>query len=282
MNEAELVWTQVLGCDRLALYLNKDRKLSKEESGFVSSALTRRINREPLAYILGKTEFMGLEFKVNKDVFIPRQETEVLAETVINIVKLLNCPIVKILDLGTGSGCIAVSLAKFLPGAGITAVDISEAALNVAKENAVLNGMAERIDFVEGDLLNNGQGQALPLRDYDLIVSNPPYIPAGDIESGQPEVRYEPRIALDGGTDGLDFYRRIIRQPPMHLKENGLLLMEMGYNQCDAIKNIFQKSGKFEIIEIIKDYSGIERVIVGARRAVPAICRGWVSRPVIA
>ncbi|MFH0790913.1 MAG: peptide chain release factor N(5)-glutamine methyltransferase [Candidatus Omnitrophota bacterium] len=265
MTEAELLFTQILGCNRLSLYLNESMPLARGKSQAVSLVLKRRIFGEPLQYILGKTEFMGLEFKVNKDVLIPRQETEILVETAINIVKLLNCSTVKLLDLGTGSGCIAVSLAKFLQGVGITANDISKSALKTARENAVLNNVADRIEFVEGDLFDYGQGQALSLPVYDLIVTNPPYIVTEEIDNLQREVQYEPRIALDGGADGLCFYRRIIKEAPAYLKENGFLIMEMGFNQCDAIKNIFRKSGKFEIIEIVKDYSGIERVIVGKK-----------------
>lgn len=260
MNESELIFTEILNCDRLSLYLNKDTLLDKNKSSLLSSILKRRILSEPIQYILGKLEFMGLEFKVNKDVFIPRPETEMLVETAINIVKLLNCQTVKIWDIGTGSGNIAISLAKFLPQAEIFATDISREALEVAKENAKLNNA--KINCTQSNLFNNYHLRPIS---YDLIISNPPYIPTPMIELLQPEIRYEPVIALDGGKDGLDFYRKIIQRAPLYLKENGFLIMEMGFNQGESVKNIFQNSPNFEIIEKVLDYQNIERVIVAQK-----------------
>lgn len=257
MNETELLFTDVLNCDRLSLYLNRDTVLDKNKSILLSSILKRRILGEPIQYILGKVEFMGLEFKVNKDVFIPRPETEILVEIAINIVKLLSCQTVKLLDIGTGSGNIAVSLAKFLPRARIYATEISKQALEVAKDNAKSNNV--EINFIQSDLFNNYE---LRTNNYELIISNPPYIATSEIELLQPEIRYEPRIALDGDKDGLDFFRRIIKEAPKYLKENGFLIMEMGFNQAESVKNIFQNSPGFEIIEVVKDYNNIERVIV--------------------
>ncbi|MDD5730642.1 MAG: peptide chain release factor N(5)-glutamine methyltransferase [Candidatus Omnitrophica bacterium] len=261
MNETELLFTHVLNCDRASLYLDKERALNKDEVLFISAALKRRIRGEPIAYILGKQEFMGLDFKVNKDVLIPRQETEILVESAIKAagtLKLSRSGPLKILDVGTGSGCIAISLAKFLPREEISAVDVSEKALAVALENAKLHDA--RVKFINSDLFVRCP---TPEARYDIIVSNPPYIPSLEIEKLQPEVRYEPRAALDGGNDGLDFYRRIIKSAGEYLKDNGLLIMEMGFGQKDAVKNILQKSGNFEIIDMVKDYSDIERVIIG-------------------
>ena len=259
MTETEILFTQVLNCNKLDLYLNKDAALTAEESGRIHSALLRRISGEPLQYILGKAEFMGLEFKVAPDVFIPRPETELSVEKAVELMSSVKCqvPSVNILDLGTGSGCIAVSLAKFLPESDITATDISNKALEVAKENAALNNVS--INFVQSDLFTNYQLRATS---YELIVCNPPYIPCEEIARLQPEIQHEPRIALDGGKDGLDFYRRIIRESWAHLKKGGLLIMEMGFAQAEAVKNIFKGSNNFQIIDIIRDYNDIDRVIV--------------------
>lgn len=271
MTEAEILFTEILNCNRISLYLNKDLPLGKNKSHLAASALRRRLKGEPLPYILGKTEFMGLEFKVTPDVLIPRPETEILVETVLRAVnsftRLSVCSL-EILELGTGSGCIAVSLAKFLPGANITATDISEKAIQIAKQNALLNNV--KIIFFVSDLFAN---HAMPAgrqeprtTNHDLIVSNPPYIPEAEIDDLSAEVRYEPRIALDGGKDGLDFYRRIAKEAPHYLKDKGFLIMEMGFGQKEEIEKIFEDTGSFQITEIVKDYKNIERVIVARKK----------------
>jgi len=263
VTEAELLFTNILNCSRHSLYLDKDIFLDKAKSSFVSSALRRMIQGEPIQYILGRTEFMGLEFKVTPDVFIPRPETEILVEKAVEIARNSDPGVRSILDIGTGSGCIAVSLAKFLPNIILTATDISHKAIETAQSNALLNNVADKIKLIYSDLFTSYE---LLIRNYDIIVSNPPYIPAAEIEELQPEVKYEPRAALDGGKDGLDFYRRIIDKAPSYLKENGFLIMEIGFNQREAIKNIFQKSGYFQIIELIKDYNNIDRVVIAKKR----------------
>lgn len=260
MNERELILTNLLDCPRHELCF-KNKPLDKEETRRLSEILRRRSSGLPLQYILGSSEFMGIKFKVDKRVLIPRPETEILVETAIK--KGLRVKgqglSVKILDIGTGSGCIAISLAKFLPDAQITAVDISQKALEVARENAKLNSVADQIKFMQSDLFDNYN---LRPNTYDLIVSNPPYICSGEIKKLPKEVRYEPVIALDGGSDGIDFYRKIIKDAPCYLKENGYLIMEMGYNQKEAIEDIAKQSRNFMVNEIIKDYNSIERVIV--------------------
>jgi release factor glutamine methyltransferase len=271
MDEAELLFTEILNCDRLSLYLDRKLPLDKQKSGLVSSVLKRRMRGEPLQYILGKTEFMGLEFRVNKEVLIPRQETEILVETVIRKVResAPACPAgrslrvmpLRILDIGTGSGCIAISLAKFLPQAEIYAMDISIGALKIAKENARLHDV--NINCIHSDLFSSNE---LLVSGYDYIVSNPPYIPASQILRLQREIKYEPLIALDGKSDGLDYYRRIINDAYRYLKEGGLLILEIGFNQARHIENIFQKSGNFEIIDKVKDYNGIDRMVVARVR----------------
>jgi len=288
MNETELLFTEVLNCDRASLYLNRQKILDKNISSKVSQVLKRRICGEPIQYILGKCEFMGLEFIVNKDVFIPRPETEMLVETALKYVS--QCPShqrpsysalvhkcrsaqvngVKILDIGTGSGCIAVSLAKFLPEAEIFATDISGPALKVARKNAGLNNVDERIKFFQSDLFAGFRRRRISLRlmrvggfaGYDIIVSNPPYIPKAEIGKLAAEIQYEPVSALSGGGDGLDFYRRIIRESPGFLKKGGFLILEMGFGQCENIKEIFKLCKKLEVKEVIKDYNNIDRILV--------------------
>ncbi|MCX5697688.1 MAG: peptide chain release factor N(5)-glutamine methyltransferase [Candidatus Omnitrophica bacterium] len=284
MNEAELVLSRILQSDRPSLYLSRNVRLDKAVAGAISSVLKRRIKGEPLAYILGKADFFGLEFNISPDVLVPRPETEILVETALRqslVVGRWSLDL-RILDLGTGSGCIAISLAKELPFAKIDAVDISQGALKVAQENARFHNV--EINFRQRDLfstefaeletsylseptnLSSRHGSKNKFvgesRIYDLIVSNPPYIRSAEIEGLQPEVRQEPRVALDGGSDGLDFYRRITKTAPRHLEEGGLLVMEMGYNQREAIEKICQGSGRLKVLEVVKDYSGIDRVIV--------------------
>lgn len=260
MNEAELLFSEILNCDRPSLYLKKNYLLDKEKSVLISKVLKRRISAEPIQYILGKTEFMGLEFKVSPDVLIPRPETEILVETAICVARqYAGTPArgLNILDLGTGSGCIAISLAKLIPDAKISASDISQDALKISGLNAKLNNV--NINFLQGDLFN---AYGLKLKTFDLIVSNPPYIASSEIKKLQPEVQREPLIALDAGKDGLDFYKRIIRQARKYLSNEGFLIFEIGINQKYAVKKILQNSRYFEIIEVIKDYNKIDRVIV--------------------
>ncbi|MCU0651666.1 MAG: peptide chain release factor N(5)-glutamine methyltransferase [Candidatus Omnitrophica bacterium] len=259
MNEAELLFSEILKCNRSSLYLNKNLRLNKTKAVEISHVLKRRITGEPIQYILGKTEFMGMEFKVTPDVLIPRPETEILVEVVIKLVNSFSSThqALKILDIGTGSGCIAISLAKLLTNVEIYAVDVSEKALQVAKENAKLNKV--KINFFQNDVLSAISFQPSA---FSLIVSNPPYVRAAEINQLQIEVQREPHIALDGGRDGLDFYRDIIKYAARALKNNGYLALEIGFRQLKGIKNIFHKSNKFEIIEVVKDYNYIERVVI--------------------
>ncbi len=263
MNEAELTFTRVLDCDRVLLYQNRRSLLGKDKASRIASVLKRRMQGEPLQYILGKQEFMGLEFKVTPDVLIPRPETEILVEEALKIARqLVSRPVspLRILDMGTGSGCVAVSLAKLLPGAEIEAVDISRDALRIAKENARLNNV--RIHFIEGDLFSAFSFQ---LSAYSLIISNPPYIPTGEIDGLQVEIGYEPKIALDGGKDGLDFYRRLIAQAPPFLRPGGELIMEMGAGQLERISELLHRSRELELTEVVKDYSRLDRIIAARK-----------------
>jgi len=220
---------------------------------------------EPLQYILGKTEFMGLEFQVGHSVLIPRQETEILVEKAIELVKRYQVPCTKyrVLEIGTGCGCIAISLAKFLTDIEIDAIDISQEALLIARNNAKLHNATNKIRFLESDLFPRSP---VPGPRYDLIISNPPYIPSSEISQLQPEIAYEPRIALDGGEDGLDFYRKIALSCAKFLKERGRLIMEIGFGQLSGVRNIFEEAKNFEVIEAIKDYNNIDRVVIIEKR----------------
>lgn len=257
MTEQEYILTYLLDCSRADLYL-KDFKRDARLSERMDRILARRKIGEPIQYLIGSCEFMGLNFKVDKQVLIPRPETEILAEEAIKIAQNEKRKAQNILDIGTGSGNIAIFLAKFLPESRITAIDISSGAIELAKENAILNNVASRIEFAVSDLFSGINKE----KQFDLIVSNPPYIRSNDLPELPVEVKYEPQMAMDGGKDGLDFYCRIIKDSPDYLKKDGIILMEMGYNQSISIQEIFNSSGNFEILQVISDYSRIERVII--------------------
>ena len=257
MNEAELLFTEVLQCDRPSLYRDSRRALTPTQSSFIASALRRRMRGEPIQYILGEADFMGLEFKVTPDCLIPRPETEILVEALVQCVDARTrkgTGVITVLDVGTGSGCIAVSLARSRPEALVTATDISARAIEVARKNALRHGVA--VSLVEGDLFAGVEG-----RKFDIIVSNPPYVSSGEIDTLQREIRYEPRVALDGGADGVSFYRRMIDRAPRYLAGGGAMLMEIGSGQRRAIEALIEQSGTLRITEIKRDYSGIERVV---------------------
>lgn len=218
--------------------------------------ITRRINGEPVSYIIGRKEFWSLPFKVNPAVMIPRPETETLVEVALKIFSPCSSP--SILEIGTGSGAISITLATELPQASISAIDISPEALSAAKENAFSHGMRS-IRFIEGNLFEPLEGERTP---FDLIISNPPYIPTNEIPHLPPGIRdYEPAIAFDGGADGLTFYRAIVQKAPDYLKPGGYLLLEAGTGQGHDVAKIMVETKKFSLPEIIKDLSGIERVV---------------------
>lgn len=257
MNEAELALSHVLNCDRLSLYLNKDFVLSKDKSVIIADILRRRISGQPLQYILGSCEFMGLEFKVDKRALIPRPETEILVEESLEELKKSAGIPLRVLDLGTGSGCIAVSIAKFLPGAVVWGVDISPEALRLAGENALLHKV--KIEFLLSDLF-----RGIENKKFDLIISNPPYISTRELNCLAREVSFEPRMAIEAGIDGLSFYRSIISRAPAYLNRNGLLAFEVGAGQANAVKEML-RSKKFRSIKIIKDYNNIQRVVMAKK-----------------
>lgn len=238
--------------------VNRAELLSDKEVEFdiLKNALERRIKGEPCAYITGETEFMALPFKVNKNVLIPRQDTENLIEFLMEKTEKG----AKILDLCTGSGCIGISLKKYIEDATVTMVDISEGAISVAKENALLNKADVKI--IKDDVLNPSDNY----EEYNLIVSNPPYIEEEIIETLEKTVKdFEPRLALDGGKDGLIFYRKIAKDFKKHLKKDGRLAFEIGFNQGEAVKEILEENGYLDV-EVIKDYNNNNRIVTGVHR----------------
>ena len=261
--DAEVLLCAVLKCQRITLYVDFERPLSEEELATYREYVRRRGNFEPLAYILGERAFMRNTFKVNKATLVPRPETELLVESLVRIVPLLKREgDVKILDIGTGSGAIIVSLLDYLPNAKGVGVDISVDALIVAKENSEKIGVTGRIGFVRSDVFSK-----LPLeKKFDIIVSNPPYIPAGDIAGLDKDVQQEPRGALDGGADGLDFYRRITAEAMDHMAEEGVLAFEIGIGQAAAVQQLCLDAG-FVKTAVRKDYAGIERMVFAVKAA---------------
>lgn len=254
--EAEWLLCAATGLDRVGLYLNFEKPLNDEELSRYRAMVTRRSKREPLQHILGSQEFCGLEFEVTPDVLIPRHDTETLVDEAMTRMP----EAVMVLDVGTGSGCIAVSLAKQLPQATIVAVDISGDALMVARKNAERNGVA--IEFLHGSLCEPVVGRC-----FDLVVSNPPYIPSRDIEMLEPEVRdFDPRGALDGGTDGLDIYRALIPAALSCLNPGGWLLVEIGVGQAMDVQQLFRTAGGFDETITACDSGGIVRVVGGQRK----------------
>ena len=259
--DAEVLLCAFLKCQRITLYVDFERPLSEEELATYREYVRRRGNFEPLAYILGERAFMRNTFKVNKATLVPRPETELLVESLVRIAPLLKREgDVKILDIGTGSGAIIVSLLDYLPNAKGVGVDISVDALIVAKENSEKIGVTGRIGFVRSDVFSK-----LPLeKKFDIIVSNPPYIPAGDIAGLDKDVQQEPRGALDGGADGLDFYRRITAEAMDHMAEEGVLAFEIGIGQAAAVQRLCLDAG-FVKTAVRKDYAGIERMVFAVK-----------------
>lgn len=254
MSEDELILTHILQCRRSDLLINKPVLSASQQLQF-DEFKSRREQGEPLQYILGSWDFYGLEFKVDRRVLVPRPETEGLVDLAIKRFKGS-----RILDLGTGSGNIAVTLAKFLPYSQITSVDISIDALVVAMDNAQRHGVEARIDFVNRDMKEYLQG-CEPAQAFDLVISNPPYIPSNQLTKLPSDVKQEPALALDGGVDGLDFYRLIIKSSLGLLRKGACLMMEFGDGQAEDIKNLVLEQKSFSSIEIIKDLVGKERII---------------------
>jgi release factor glutamine methyltransferase len=259
---AELLLCHVLTCQRIELYTNFDRVLSPDELTRYKACFKRRLAHEPVQYIVGSTEFMGLKLEVDRRTLIPRPETELLVEQVAKRALGGGSRPIRILDIGTGSGNIAVSLARLISSCEVIALDVSTDALDVANRNAELHAVEGRVKLVQYDIMNrDGLYEAEP---FDFVVSNPPYIPAADIPSLPPEVRdYEPLIALRDSGDGLSFFRRIGETGARLLKEDGSLFVEIGFDQGEAVRAIFRDLG-YAQVGSFKDYAGIDRVIEAA------------------
>jgi len=256
---AELLLARSMRLSREELYIRLHDQAMEEEIKTLEGLIRRRGSGEPLQYILGHQEFWSIDLKVDPRVLIPRPETERLVEEALSILaKISSKKIPSVLELGTGSGAIAISLAKEVKNIFLVATDLSGDALMVAKDNARQAGVSDKIGFVKGDLLNPFH----PGETFDLILSNPPYISDSEIKDLSREVRnHEPLIALKGGKDGLEFYRKLISQTSSYLKRGGRLLLEVGNNQAPSISEMIEAEGGFERPERVKDLSGTERVV---------------------
>ncbi|MBW6510194.1 MAG: peptide chain release factor N(5)-glutamine methyltransferase [Desulfuromonadales bacterium] len=253
--DAELLLAHQLGLDRVGLYLNYDRPLTTSELGAIRPLVKRRGQREPLQYLLGSTEFWSLSLKVTPAVLVPRADTEVLVEEALKRCAAKGA----MLDVGTGSGAILISLLKELPGWQGVGMDISPAALDIARHNLTAHALEKRGQLLVGDLAT------LPERRFDLIVSNPPYIPTAQWDELMPEVRdYEPALALLGGVDGLDCYRRLTAQAQACLNPGAWLVVEIGADQGDVVTALFAAAGLTELF-LRHDYGGHPRVVGGQR-----------------
>ena len=260
--EATSLLTETLCIDKVALYtgsLEIDEKISKE----IDSLAARRVQGEPLHYIIGHVNFYGLKMHVGKGVLIPRPETELIVEEAIRLISGRDGSLA-VLDLCTGSGCIALAVAKGIQRAAVFGIDRSEKALSYARRNARCNGIGNVV-FIEGNLFNPLNADA----QFDCIISNPPYIRSNDISGLQKEISYEPIEALDGGEDGLEFYRRILDEAPRYLKKNGIVILEISFDQTNDIRRLAAQHG-FRNIVFVKDYAGIERIFIGEG---PELCR---------
>ncbi|WP_027717603.1 peptide chain release factor N(5)-glutamine methyltransferase [Desulfovirgula thermocuniculi] len=259
--EAELLLARAAGTDRVGVYREAQRVLLPAEEEKLWELLRRRADGEPVAYLLGEKEFMGLSFAVTPDVLIPRPETELLVETALLLLEGEREPLVA--EAGTGSGCIAVSLARYHPGAVVYATDISPPALEVAAQNARRHGVEGRVRFLAGDLLTPLYTLGLSGR-LSLVAANLPYVPRGEIPQLPVEVsRYEPLVALDGGEDGLDLYRRLVPQAWEFLRPGGYLLVEISPPQAGSVPALF--AGAAWQLSIKTDLAGRERLVVARK-----------------
>ena len=259
--DAEILLAHARGCPRIQLYTNYDQPLTDTQRATMRDLVKRRSAAEPVAYLVGHREFFGIDFRVTKDVLIPRPDTETLVVDAIEALKPQTAP--RVLDVGTGSGCIAISLAVNCSNAEVTAIDLSQAALDIAQTNAEAHKVASQIRWLCGDLF----APLAPGEKFDLIASNPPYIASAEIETLPADVRlHEPRSALDGGPDGLDVIRRLIATAPQHLAANGKLLIEISGEQAAAVTQLLAANGHFDDIAVLKDLAKQPRVVRAARK----------------
>ncbi len=254
--EVERMLGSVLGLSRVELYLAFDRTVDEADRDKFRALYRRRLNREPLQHILGETDFREVRLKTDRRALIPRPETELLVEIAIDFLRERERPLVA--DLGAGSGAIALSVAYEIPGARVIAVDLSDDALLLADRNVRQLGLDKSVTLLSGDMMEVLEGRG----PFDAILSNPPYIASAEIETLEPEVRdHEPRIALDGGPDGMDILRRIIRGAHRHLKPGGLLLLEFGEGQAEALRAEGERTGEYSTVEIVRDLTGKDRIL---------------------
>jgi release factor glutamine methyltransferase len=259
--DAEVLLAFCLSCDRLELMKNPERVLDDAQRTSFHEFIARRLRGEPVAYITGRKPFWSFTLEVNPDVLIPRPDTEVVVEEALAVFRTHPVDRPRILDIGTGSGAIALALAAEIPGAQITATDISDAALSVAKKNAGTLGLDRSITFLQGDLFAPVHGT------FDLIVSNPPYIGAAEYETLPPGVKdFEPRQALYAGKSGLEFYEKLVYQAKKYLKEKGWLLLEIGDKQGQEVLARMEMSQFYDAISVRADYAGLSRVVKGRRK----------------
>lgn len=255
--DAELLLMNVLSVDRIYLFSHSEKAIGPEEQRAYEVLLQKRAKGIPLQYLTGVQEFMGMPFEVNAHVLIPRADTEVLVETVLWYISKEDMRV--FLDIGTGTGCIPISIVRYEPQTRFIAIDISKEALSIARKNAEENGVQDRVGWLHSDVFTQlpreVEGQ------IDGIVSNPPYIPTGDIKDLMREVKeHEPNLALDGGEDGLRFYRNIIQKGKIYLRPGGRIFFEIGYNQASQVSRLFEQEG-YRDIQIKKDLAGLDRVV---------------------
>src|SRR4030042_1680618 len=259
--DAEVLLAFCLKLDRLEFLKNPETKISKTQLADFKKIVARRLKWEPVAYITGRKEFWSFTLEVNQGVLIPRPDTEVIVEEALNIYRTHTFDMPRILDIGTGSGAIALALAKELPQAKIVATDISSGALTLAKKNARSLGLEKQIEFLQGDLFEPVNGI------FDIIVSNPPYIADQEYQELPPGVKdYEPKEALWAGQTGVEFYEKLIYQSKNHLNENGWLLLEIGARQEASVRKIMEDYGNYDSISVRNDYAGLPRVIKGRKK----------------
>lgn len=255
--KVKILLANILNVKKEYLLIHSEEEVKQEDKIKYENNINELIKGKPLQYITNKQEFMGLNFYVDENVLIPQPDTEILVEKAIEIAETIQKN--KILDMCTGSGCIAISLAKNINNAQIIATDISNNALNVANKNAINHNVENKIKFINSDMFNNIEEK------FDIIVSNPPYIETVTINKLEIEVQNEPHLALDGGIDGLKFYKIIANNAFKYLNENGYLLLEIGYNQQESVTQLLQDTGKYKNIETIKDLGGNYRVVIARK-----------------
>ena len=257
---SENLLSHVLKRTKTALYVEDKEVISKEKIDKFFDLIKQRAGRYPLQYLIGKTSFRYADLKVGKGAFIPRPETEHLVDVVLDRIKINKCNHPRILDIGTGTGCVAISLALEIPDARVVATDKSIRSLRLAEKNAVASGVAKQIEFVHTNYWQGVSGK------FDFVVSNPPYLSSEDLTHLQPEIKFEPKMALDGGRDGLRAYRYISRFAPQVLDCEGIAVFEVGINQASGVEDILKKSGFCNVWKT-KDFSGIERIVSAQLRS---------------